>query len=454
MAFTAFRSAVPADEAVRRHAVPLADSVADDEALLALFSGCRFALLGEASHGSDEFYRERAALTQRLIVEHGVDAVAVEADWPDASRVNRYVRGIGSDASGEAALADFERFPSWMWRNVVVLDFIEWLCTYNAALAPERRVGFYGLDLYSLFASIAAVLAYLDRTDPAAARRARNRYACFERFAEDSQAYGFATRFDLDASCEQAVVAQLREMIARGGELAGGSAEGDDDDDALFHAEQNARLVMHAEAYYRAMFGSRVSSWNLRDRHMAETLDALDGHLSRRAGRPARIAVWAHNSHLGDARATEMGERGELNLAQLVRERHGAAAVLLGFSTHHGTVTAASDWGDPAETKRVRPGLADSFEDLFHRAGGERFRLILRGNRELQQALAAPRLQRAIGVIYRPESERQSHYFQARLPRQFDAIVHLDETHAIVPLDPQGGAESALEPPETYPSGV
>ncbi len=446
------RSSVPAVEAVRRHAVPLADDAAEDDGLMSLFAGSRFALLGEASHGSDEFYRERAALTRRLIVEHGVDAVAVEADWPDAYRVNRYVRGRARDASGEEALAGFERFPAWMWRNVVVLDFIEWLCTYNAALAPERRVGFYGLDLYSLFSSITAVLDYLDRVDPAAARRARDRYACFERFAEDSQAYGYATRFDLQASCERAVIAQLRDMVAREGESARSIAGAGDD--AFFYAEQNARLVKNAEAYYRAMFGSRVSSWNLRDRHMAETLAALDQHLSRRAGRPARIAVWAHNSHLGDARATEMGEGGELNLGQLVREQHGAAAALLGFSTHPGTVTAARDWGERAETREVRPALPDSSEDLFHRAGGERFRLVLRGNRELQQALAAPRLQRAIGVIYRPESERQSHYFHARLARQFDAIVHFDETSALAPLDPSRGEPANPEPPETYPSGV
>jgi len=452
MAFNALRFAVPAAEAVRRHAAALADGAAEDDELLALLAGSRFALLGEASHGSDEFYRERAALTRRLIIEHGVDAVAVEADWPDAYRVNRYVRGRGGDVSGESALAGFKRFPTWMWRNVVVLDFVEWLCTYNAALAPERRVGFYGLDLYSLFNSIAAVLAYLDRVDPGAARRARDRYACFERFAEDSQAYGYATRFDLDVSCEHAVVAQLREMVARDGERARGGAGADSD--AFFYAEQNARLVKNAEAYYRAMFGSRASSWNLRDRHMAETLAALDAHLSRRAGRPARIAVWAHNSHLGDARATEMGDGGELNLGQLVREQHGAAAALLGFSTHHGTVTAASDWGHPAEAKNIRPGLPDSCEDLFHRAGGERFRLILRGNRVLQQALAAPRLQRAIGVIYRPESERQSHYFHARLPRQFDAIVHLDETHSLLPLDASDDELATTEPPETYPSGV
>jgi erythromycin esterase-like protein len=340
-----------------------------------------------------------------------------------------------------------------MWRNRVVLEFVEWLRGHNATRDRDQRVGFYGLDLYSLFTSIDAVLAYLDRTDPAAARRARERYACFERFADDAQAYGYATRFDLDASCEQAVVAQLRELVARSGAASRDLADGDAD--AFFHAEQNARLVADAEAYYRSMFSARISSWNVRDRHMADTLAALDGYLSQRRGRPARIAVWAHNSHLGDARATEMGEAGELNLGQLVRERHGDAAALLGFSTHHGTVTAASDWDRPAETKRVRPGLEGSFEALFHELGHERFRLVLRGSDELAAAFAAPRLQRAIGVIYRPETERQSHYFQTRLARQFDAIVHLDVTHALLPLDCPGAAvEGAGEPAEAYPSGV
>jgi erythromycin esterase-like protein len=439
---------------LQRHAAPLTGAAADDEGLFELLAAGRFALLGEASHGSDDFYRERAAITRRLIVERGLDAVALEADWPDAHRVSRYVRGLGDDASGEAALADFKRFPTWMWRNTVVLEFVDWLRAHNATLPPADRVGIYGLDLYSLFTSIEAVLAHLDRVDPAAARRARDRYACFERFAEDSQAYGYATRFDLDASCEQAVVAQLRELVARSGAVSRGLAP--DDADAFFHAEQNARLVKNAEAYYRAMFGSRVSSWNLRDQHMAETLAALDAQLARRRGRPARIAVWAHNSHLGDARATEMGDGGELNLGQLVRERHGAAAVLLGFSTHHGTVTAATDWDEPAQTRAVRPGLDGSFEALFHEVGPARFRLVLRGNDELAQALAAPRLQRAIGVVYRPETERQSHYFQARLPRQFDAVVHLDETRALAPLDRRGKTADAdaVEPPETYPSGV
>jgi len=340
-----------------------------------------------------------------------------------------------------------------MWRNTVVLEFIEWLREHNAARAPEMRVGFYGLDLYSLFTSIQAVLAYLDRTDADAAKRARQRYACFDRFADDSQAYGYAARFELDASCEKAVVAQLREMVAHGGSLSRGLADGDPD--AFFHAEQNARLVKNAEEYYRSMFSSHVSSWNLRDRHMAETLSELDGHLSRRRGRPARIAVWAHNSHLGDARATEMGEAGELNLGQLVRERHGAAAALVGFSTYSGTVTAASDWDMPAETKQIRPGLDGSYEALFHGVDSARFCLVLRGNAEVAEALAAPRLQRAIGVIYRPETERQSHYFHARLARQFDALIHLDATRALVPLDrPRDVDAAAVEPPETFPSGV
>jgi len=440
-------------DVIQRHAVPLARSADNDRTLIDLLASARFALLGEASHGSDDFYRERAAITRRLIVERGLDAVAVEADWPDAYRVNRYVRGLSDDGSGTDALADFKRFPAWMWRNTVVLEFIEWLREHNAERAPEQRVGFYGLDLYSLFTSIEAVLAYLDRTDAEAARRARQRYACFDRFGDDSQAYGYAARFGLDASCEQAVVAQLRDMVAQGGAMSRGLADGDAD--AFFHAQQNARLVKNAEEYYRSMFSSRVSSWNLRDRHMAETLAELDGHLSRQRGRPARIAVWAHNSHLGDARATEMGEAGELNLGQLVRERCGAAAALLGFSTYSGTVTAASDWDMPAETKEVRPGLEGSYEALFHRVDSARFRLILRGNAELAEALSPPRLQRAIGVIYRPESERQSHYFHSRLPRQFDALVHLDATRALVPLDrARDVASVAAEPPETYPSGV
>jgi erythromycin esterase-like protein len=438
-------------DAVSRHARRLAGTVADDDELMRLLGGAAFALIGEASHGTDDFYRERAAITRRLIVDHGLAAVAVEADWPDALRVNRYVRGLPGDEDGRAALGGFRRFPTWMWRNTAVLEFVEWLRRHNAALASTQRVGFYGIDLYSLFGSVDAVLSYLDREDPEAAVRARRRYACFDAYREDAQAYGYATRFAMSASCEDAVVAQLRELLSA--RAAQAALDAGKDDDARFHAEENARLVKNAEAYYRTMFGSRVDSWNLRDSHMVETLEALRRHLGRGRAAPPRIAVWAHKSHLGDARATELGEAGEWNVGQLVRERHGEGAALLGFSTYEGTVAAASDWDGPLETKRVRPGLAGSWEALFHDTGLARFALPMRGERALVAALATPRLQRAIGVIYRPETERQSHYFLARPAQQFDAIVHLDRTRAVSSLDarePRGSGEA----PETFPSGV
>jgi erythromycin esterase-like protein len=441
--------------ALRAAARPLAGRADDHAPLLDMLGGARFALLGEASHGTHEFYFERAEITKRLIVERRFDAVAVEADWPDAYRVNRYVRGLAGiagtprDAGADAALAGFKRFPTWMWRNTVVRDFVEWLRGHNAKLAPAARVGFYGIDLYSLFTSIEAVLGYLGRVDPEAAERARRRYACFDRFREDTQAYGYAAALDLGESCENGVVAQLVELTRRAGAAPPGGA----DPDAHFAAEQNARLVKNAEHYYRSMFRGRVSSWNLRDAHMVETLLALDAHLGRQRAAPPRIAVWAHNSHLGDASQTEMGEDGEWNVGQLMRERHGADALLVGFTTHHGTVTAASDWDSAAETKTVRPGLAGSCEALLHDVGIERFGVLLRGDGALARALDARRLQRAIGVIYRPETERQSHYFHARMARQFDALVHLDETHALQPLD-RPAAGGAGEAPETFPSGL
>jgi erythromycin esterase-like protein len=420
----------------------------DHDGLLRLIGNARFALLGEASHGTHEFYRERCAITRRLILEKGCSAIAVEADWPDAWRVNRYVRGLSDDADAGAALSGFERFPAWMWRNTVVRDFVEWLRDYNTGLAAPRQVGFYGIDLYSLFTSIHEVLAYLNREDPAAAARARARYACFDHAAEDGQAYGYAASFDLAPSCEDAVVQQLLDMNQQSAQAA--RVPGLERDQA-FYAQQNARLVRNAEAYYRSMFHGRVRSWNLRDSHMAETLQALDLHLSQ-GGAPARIAVWAHNSHLGDASATEMGERGEWNVGQLMRERYPGDTVLVGFSTHHGWVTAASDWGDPPQRKQVREGLPGSWEDLFHRTGCARLLLPLRGT-GLGAGLAAPRLQRAIGVVYRPETERQSHYFHTRLDSQFDAMIHIDETHALEPLD-RGALWQGGEVPETFPSGM
>ena len=440
---------------IRRRAIELTGAATDYDPLLAQIGDARLVLIGEASHGTHEFYHERAEISKRLIRERGFTVVAVEADWPDAYRVNCYLRGAGRDRSADQALGDFQRFPTWMWRNTVVRDFAEWLRAHNAA-QPEAgpKVGFYGLDLYSLYSSIEAVLGYLDRVDPEAAARARTRYGCFEHFGEDSQAYGYAASFGMTESCQQAVVGQLVELRQRASDYA--RRDGRIAEDDYFYAEQNARLVKNAEEYYRTMFEGRVSSWNLRDRHMAETLDALLAHLDSQ-GRGAKAVVWAHNSHLGDARATEMGWRGELNLGQLVRERYGQAARLVGFSTYAGTVTAASDWGRPAERKRVRPGLPGSYEALFHEvhgadpgpARGPGFLLPL-GDDSL--GLDKPRLQRAIGVIYRPETERLSHYFEARLSKQFDAVLHFEETRAVEPLEPIVGRPAA-DSPETYPTG-
>jgi erythromycin esterase-like protein/predicted phosphoribosyltransferase len=438
-------------KALSETAYPLAGSARDYDPLVGRIGEARFALLGEASHGTHEFYCERAEITKRLITEKNFVAVAVEADWPDAYRLNRYVRGASDDIDAVEALADFRRFPTWMWRNKVVVEFIEWLRAYNDALPQgAEKVGFYGLDLYSLHASMKAVLRYLEKVDPEAAKKARERYSCFDHFGEDTQAYGLMTRLNLSKSCEEEVVNQLIELQRRAGQFA--RSGGQFADDELFYAEQNARLVKNAEAYYRSVFLEDVSSWNLRDRHMAETLDALVTHLGRK-GRRAKLAVWEHNSHLGDARATEMGQRGELNVGQLTREKYGHEAVLVGFTTHHGTVTAASDWGKPAERKRVRPALAGSYEALFHTTGRDRFLLIPNDSDAMAQQLSAPRLERAIGVIYRPETERQSHYFRARLTDQFDAVLHFDETRAVKPLETTAEWEAG-ELPETFPFAV
>jgi erythromycin esterase-like protein len=420
----------------------LTGSPHDYDVLLERIGDARYVLLGEASHGTHDFYCERAAITQRLIEERGFTAVAAEADWPDAYRVNCYVRGRSEDAGAGEALGDFRRFPAWMWRNLDVLAFVEWLRARNDELPDEDKAGFYGLDLYSLFASIEAVVHYLEGVDPEAARRARERYACLEQFGPDANAYCLTAADD----CEDDVVEQLLELQRRAAELA--SRDGRIAEDRFFYAEQNARLVRNAERYYRSVYRGRVSSWNLRDGHMAETLDELVEHLDRR-GRETKVVVWAHNSHVGDARATALGAAGELNLGQLVRERHPGESFLLGFTTYTGAVTAASSWGGEAERKRLRPALPESYEAFFHRLGVPRFLLSPAEVEELDSA----RLERAIGVIYRPETERASHYFAAHLPAQFDAVVHLDETTAVEPLERTSEWE-ARELPETYPFAV
>ena len=403
-------------------------------------------LIGEASHGTRDFYAMRAALTERLISAHGFRAVALEADWPDTFRAHRYVTGRSDDADASEALSDFRRFPAWMWRNETMRDFVVWLADFNRALPVHDRAGLFGLDLYSLHASIESVLAYLDGVDPAAAARARARYGCFYHFGDSPQGYGLAVTQGAD-SCEDEAVAQLVDLRRQALRLP--LAAGNAPNEELFSAEQNARLVMNAERYYRAMYRGRESTWNLRDSHMADTLEALRDRIP---GAAEGIVVWAHNSHLGDARATEMGRRGELNVGQLVRERHGRNAFSIGFSTFNGTVTAASDWDAPMQRKRVRDALPGSYERLFHASEAGRFYVDV-ADAEAGRPLAGPLLERAIGVIYRPQTERWSHYFDADLPHQFDVMIHLDRTEALVPLDRSAGWDEG-DPPETWPSAL
>ncbi|MGE5210344.1 MAG: erythromycin esterase family protein [Acidobacteriota bacterium] len=442
--------------ALGRAARPIEGRDDDYDELLAEISDRRVVLIGEATHGSHDFYDERARITQRLIEDHGFTVVAVEADWPDAYRVNRYVMGLSNDRSAHEALADFRRFPTWMWRNTEVVQFVDWLRERNDKISdPLRMARFHGLDLYSLRTSIEAVVAYLDTIDPDEAQRARSRYSCFDHVGAEGQAYGFALAYQRAIPCEDEVVAQLISLRRQAAEYA--RRDGWLAEDELFCAEQNAVVVRDAEEYYQQMYRADVSSWNLRDRHMAATLDALLDHFDRRGGH-TKVVVWEHNSHIGDARATGMSTRGELNVGQLARQRYGEHAVaLIGLTTYDGEVTAATDWGQPARRRTVRPGLPESYEHLLHevvveRLAPERFWMPM-SDPDAAAVLAEPRLERAIGVVYRPQTERASHYFPARLDRQFDVVVHIDRTSALQPLD-DIAAWDPLEPPETYPTGI
>ncbi len=436
--------------AILRAAHPVTGAAEDYDALLGLIGDRRLVLIGEASHGTHEFYRERARITRRLIDELGFTAVAVEGDWPDAYRVHRYVMGMSTDPDAESALRGFRRFPTWMWRNRDVLGFVQWLRVHNDAQAlPVGKVRFYGLDLYSLQASIEAVIGYLDQVDPVEAARARQRYQCFDHVGADGQAYGHAVSTGQAAPCEDEAVAQLLELRNRADAYL--RRDGWVAEDEQFYAEQNARLVRDAEEYYHQMYRAEVSSWNLRDQHMAGTLDGLIDHLDARSGN-AKVVVWEHNSHVGDARATAMAFRGELNVGQLVRQRYGGDATLIGFTTFDGHVTAASDWGAPTERKRVRPARPGSHESLLHEAELPQY-WVATADPAVREVLNEPRLERAIGVIYRPETERQSHYFEARMAQQFDVVIHLDRTHALEPLELTPQWERG-EPAETFPSGL
>jgi protein-L-isoaspartate(D-aspartate) O-methyltransferase len=412
----------------------------DDPAFAALFdrfADRRVVLLGEASHGTHEFYAARAAITRRFVEQHGFTIVAVEADWPDAAAIDRYVRHREHRQTARPA---FERFPTWMWRNTEIASLSHDLRALNQGRAPDAMAGFYGLDIYNMSGSIEAVLAYLDEHDPEAAAVARERYGCLTPWQAEPATYGRAALSRGYAECEQQVIAECRDLLARALH----------EDGEMFGAAMNARLVASAERYYRIMYYGGAESWNLRDSHMAETLE----HLLAQGGPQAKALVWAHNSHIGDARATEMGQvRGEHNIGQLVRERWGSEAALIGFGTHTGTVTAADDWDSPRKVKRVLPSRGDSYERQCHDAGVPRFLLDLAAGRHdaLRRRLLEPRLERFIGVIYRPETERWSHYSTAVLPEQFDAFVWFDETRALEPLGPP---EPDHGLPETYPFGV
>jgi erythromycin esterase-like protein len=427
-------------EILRRHgeSLPAPERAGEFGTLFARFGDARIVLLGEATHGSSEFYRARAAITRELVQHYGFSIVAVEADWPDAARIDRYVRHH-KRATGKGAA--FARFPTWMWRNAEVMEFVDWLRAHNGNLPPDRRVSFHGLDVYSLGASIAAVLEYLDRVDPDATKAARRRYGCLTPWQEEPAAYGRAVLYGQRDTCEHEAVAQLTELLRR--RLAYSAEDGDD----FFDAVQNARIVRAAEHYYRIMYHGSRESWNLRDRHMFDTLQAL---LQRGAG--AKAVVWAHNSHIGNAAATAMGWQGEFNIGELCRTAYGDAAALIGFGTDRGTVAASSDWDAPMQVKTVLPARPDSYEYAFRKTGLARSLTDWRalGRRELVEALRQPMLERAIGVIYRPETELTSHYFQAVLAEQFDAYVWFEETRAVTPLpvrDEQGV-------PETYPFGL
>ncbi|HEX8219424.1 MAG TPA: erythromycin esterase family protein [Chloroflexia bacterium] len=422
-------------DTVRRAAHPIAGVAGDYDPLMSLVGDARFVLLGEASHGTHDFYRERARITRRLIEEKGFTAIAVEGEWQDAYRVNRYVRGFGDERDAESALSGFVGFPEWMWNNTDVRDLAEWLKQHNAALPPGASpVGFYGLDMYGIKESADAVAEYFDKRDPTAARQVRDRYSCLSRTEFDPADYESPADTP-NASCNtriQEQVTQLQQMLERA-EREGYTGDRVVEREELFSALRNAVVVKSKREYDRSVSTGPDSSWNVRDRHMAGTLEALSAHLGA-GGKPAKVVVWAHNTHVGDARATEMAESEELDLGQLAREKYKEDAVLVGFTTYTGTVIAARSWDEPGQQFDVRPALPESYSGLFHDAGVGNALFILRGNERLAEALDEPRLQRGIGVLYLPETERPSHYYQAWLSRQFDAVIHIEVSSAVTPL--------------------
>ena len=432
---------------LRRAAKPLA-TPADLDPLMDAIGDARYVLLGEATHGTADFYASRAEISKRLIEEKGFSFVAVEGDWPDCYRVNRHVHWLDSDEHSEDVLHAFERWPTWMWANRQVVEFVEWLREHNRLLGNHRRAGFYGLDVYSLWESMAAVVEYLDRVDPDAARAARRAYGCFDPYREDVHAYARATAL-VPTSCENEAVAMLRALRVNA------AAYAEDGRGGYFDAEQNALITRNAERYYRTMIRGGPTSWNVRDHHMSETLDRLMSH----HGPDAKAIVWEHNTHVGDARFTDMARHGMVNVGQLVREMHGEGpnerdgVVLVGFGTHRGTVIAGPEWGETMERMRIPVARDGSLEDLMHQAVKGDGLFIFDGSDNggingLDQALD----HRAIGVVYDPYVERLGNYVRTIVPRRYDAFVFIDESRAVDPLHMPVVVDGEM--PETYPTGM
>lgn len=418
--------------------IPSIDTV-DLSGLMKRIGDARVVLLGEATHGTAEFYDMRARITKELIQHKGFRFVAVEADWPDAAQIDHFVRETRMEPTEEPT---FARFPTWMWANMQVLEFVKWLRHYNKQFSsPDKAVGFFGLDLYSLYSSINSVINYLEEVDPELAAIARKRYGCLTPWEADPATYGAVALTGKHKGCEQEVVEMLNTLMRKRLDYAA------QDGRRFLDALSNARLVKNAEQYYRIMYEGSSESWNFRDQHMFDTLkNLLDFH-----GPGSRAVVWEHNSHIGDAAATEMGARGEINVGNLCRKHFGDDAYLIGFGTHHGTVAAASDWGAPMEIKIVRPSHPESYERLCHDSGLNAFMLPLVDQKQrVVKELLRPRLERAIGVIYRPETEVASHYFNASLPLQFNEYIWFDETRAVDALGPEAG----IGMPETFPFGL
>jgi erythromycin esterase len=427
-------------EAVKRVGKPLRNE-ADLDPLLERIGDARVVLLGEASHGTHEYYTWRDRITRRLIAEKGFHFIAVEGDWPDCYLVNRWIKGADGDGSARKMLHGFERWPTWMWANEEVVRMAEWLREYNGSLATEHaKVGFYGLDVYSLWDSMDVVTRYLEKVDPQAAARARGAYGCFDPYEEDVQDYAMATAL-VPTSCEEEVVRILSDLRAKGPDYAEEGRE------AYFNAEQNALVARNAERYYRAMIRGGAQSWNVRDTHMIETLERLLQH----HGRDSKAIVWEHNTHVGDARATDMARVGMVNVGSLSRERWGADVVIAGFSSHRGSVIAGSEWGAPMQRMKVPEAREGSWEHVFHEAGPED-RLVMMDDLDDVEAAQDARGHRAIGVVYHPEREARGNYVPSVLPFRYDAMLYIDHSHALHPLKMQGKLEH--DPPETYPSGM